>query len=140
MVEPRLLERDYGAWTGRLLGDLDSPEEGTSAPGWDHRPPSGESSAEVVRRARAWLDELAEGPGPETWIAVTHKGVIRTLIAAAVRWDLCAPEPFRLLPERLHRIRRRGDGLLQLVTLNEPLVDTLEIEPAPAPKPSSPPQ
>jgi hypothetical protein len=49
--------------------------------------------------------------------------VIRVLIAAAIGWDLRAPEPLRLLPERLHRIRRRGDGLLQLMTLNEPLTD-----------------
>ena len=70
---------------------------------------------------RAWLDELAPGDGPDTWAAVTHMGVIRMVIAAALRWDLGAPPPLRLLPERLHRVRRRGDGLLQLVGLNEPL-------------------
>jgi probable phosphoglycerate mutase len=121
LVEPRLAERDYGEWTGRALDELDTAGEGGTDPGWDHRPPGGESPAEVLRRSRAWLDELAAGDGPETWIAVTHRGLIRSLIAAAIGWDLRAPEPLRLLPERLHRIRRRGDGLLQLVTLNEPL-------------------
>jgi broad specificity phosphatase PhoE len=72
-------------------------------------------------RVRGWLDEVAAGPGPDVWIAVSHSGVIRILLAAALRWDLRDPAPVRLLPERLHRIRRRGDGLLQLVTLNEPL-------------------
>jgi hypothetical protein len=47
--------------------------------------------------------------------------VIRAVVAAALRWDLGTPPPVRLLPERLHRVRRRGDGLLQLVGLNEPL-------------------
>jgi broad specificity phosphatase PhoE len=70
---------------------------------------------------RAWLDELAPGAGPETWAAVTHMGVIRAVVAAALRWDLEEPAPVRFLPERLHRVRRRGDGLLQLVGLNEPL-------------------
>lgn len=121
LVEPRLAERDYGDWTGRALGDLDAAGEGDTDPGWDHRPPGGESPAEVLQRSRAWLDDLAGGDGPDTWIAVTHRGLIRTLIAAAIGWDLRAPEPLRFLPERLHRIRRRGDGLLQLVTLNEPL-------------------
>ena len=53
--------------------------------------------------------------------AVTHMGVIRAVVAAALHWDLDDPAPVRLLPERLHRVRRRGDGLLQLVGLNEPL-------------------
>jgi hypothetical protein len=48
-------------------------------------------------------------------------GVIHAVVAAALRWDLEEPPPVRLLPERLHRVRRRGDGLLQLVGLNEPL-------------------
>jgi hypothetical protein len=48
-------------------------------------------------------------------------GVIRAVVAATLRWDLREPAPVRLLPERLHRVRRRGDGLLQLIGLNEPL-------------------
>lgn len=119
VVEPRLAERDYGDWTGSRLGEMDA--EAGGAAGWDHRPPGGESPAEVLHRSRAWLDELAAGDGPETWVAVSHRGLIRTLIAAAIGWDLRDPEPLRLLPERVHRVRRRGDGLLQLVTLNEPL-------------------
>jgi probable phosphoglycerate mutase len=122
VVEPRLMERDYGEWTGRALADLPGGEGGLDL-GWDQRPAGGESLADVLRRARAWLDELAAGDGPQTWLAVTHLGVIRALVAATIGWDLRSPEPFRLLPERLHRLRRRGDGLLQLVTLNEPLTD-----------------
>lgn len=112
------MERHYGAWAGRPLDEIErlGPDEG-----WTARPPGGESLAEVLARARAWLDELAEDPGPSTWIAVTHQGVIRALTAAALAWDLRPPDPLRFLPERCHRVRRRGDGHLQLVTLNEPL-------------------
>jgi broad specificity phosphatase PhoE len=118
IVEPRLTELDYGGWRGLAFEEIDAlMQEG----GWDVRPPGGESPAEVLRRVRGWLDELAARDGPETWIAVTHGGVIRALIAATFGWDLRPPAPWRLLPERLHRIRRRGDGHLQLVTLNEPL-------------------
>ena len=118
VVEPRLAEQDWGEWTGRARGAVAAE---TIAVGWDGTPPGGESAAAVLVRVRAWLDELAPGDGPDTWAAVTHMGVIRTVIAAAIHWDFGAPAPLRLLPERLHRVRRRGDGLLQLVGLNEPL-------------------
>jgi broad specificity phosphatase PhoE len=117
VVEPRLAEQDWGAWTGRPR-DAVAPDLIT---GWETAPPGGESPAGVLARIRAWLDELAPGTGPDTWAAVTHMGVIRTVIAAALRWDLKTPAPMRLLPESVHRVRRRGDGLLQLVGLNEPL-------------------
>jgi broad specificity phosphatase PhoE len=117
-LEPRLMETDYGAWTGRSLEEIEALR---GDPGWESRPPGGESAAEVLGRARAWLDEAAARGGPETWIAVTHAGVIRVLLAATLQWDLCSPTPYRILPERLHRVRRRGDGHLQLLSLNEPL-------------------
>jgi len=118
VVEPRLAEQDWGEWTGRLRSAVAGE---TVRPGWEAAPPGGESPAAVLARVRGWLDGLAPGDGPDTWAAVTHRGVIRIVIAAALRWDLDAPAPVRLLPERLHRVRRRGDGLLQLVGLNEPL-------------------
>ena len=118
ILEPRLMETDYGAWTGRSLEEVEAL---AGDPGWEGRPPGGESPVEVLARARAWLDEVADRGGPETWVAVTHAGVIRVLLAATLRWDMCSPAPLRLLPERLHRLRRRGDGHLQLLTLNESL-------------------
>jgi len=117
-LEPRLAERDWGAWTGWR------PEEvAAEAPGqtWERRAPGGESWADVLARLRPWLAELGAADGPATWLAVTHGGVIDVLLAATVRWDLQDPPPFRALPGRLHRIRRRGDGALQLLGLNEPL-------------------
>jgi broad specificity phosphatase PhoE len=118
VVEPRLAEQDCGEWTGRLRSVVAAE---TARAGWDTAPPGGESPAVVLARVRGWLGDLAPGDGPDTWAAVTHMGVIRIVIAAALRWDLEAPAPLRLLPGRLHRVRRRGDGLLQLVGLNEPL-------------------
>jgi broad specificity phosphatase PhoE len=117
VIEPRLAEQDWGQWTGCLR----SAVAAESRAGWDAAPPGGESPTAVLARVRGWLDTLAPSEGPDTWVAVTHMGVIRIVIAAALRWDLDAPAPLRLLPDRLHRVRRRGDGLLQLVGLNEPL-------------------
>ncbi len=118
LVEPRLTEQDWGEWTGHARAAVARREAGT---GWEASAPGGESPARVLMRVRAWLDELAAGDGPATWAAVTHMGVIQAVVAAALRWDLEEPTPVRFLPERLHRVRRRGDGLLQLVGLNEAL-------------------
>jgi len=118
ILEPRLMEAHYGEWSGLRIKDVEGLRQGM---GWDWSPPGGESARDVLTRTRAWLDEAASGNGPETWIAVTHRGVIRVLLAAALGWDMRTPVPFRLLPERVHRLRRRGDGHLQLLTLNEPL-------------------
>jgi probable phosphoglycerate mutase len=118
-LDPRLMERQYGDWQGLALEDIEARR---GDDGWEGRPPGGESLGEVLARARAGLDALAAAAGPDTWVVVTHGDVIRALLAAAVGWDLRGPSPLRLLPERLHRIRRRGDGHLQLLTLNEPLV------------------
>jgi probable phosphoglycerate mutase len=118
VVEPRLAEMDYGAWQGLTFEEVDAL---TADGGWNVRAPAGEAVRDVLARARGWLDALAAAEGPDTWVAVTHGGVIRVLLAAAVGWDLEPPGPLRLLPERLHRIRRRGDGHLQLLSLNEPL-------------------
>jgi broad specificity phosphatase PhoE len=116
-LDPRLVERAYGAWEGL---SLDEVEARRGEDGWDGRPPGGESLRDVLARARDAIDALAAA-GPDSWVVVTHGDVIRALLAAAVAWDLTEPAPLRLLPERLHRIRRRGDGHLQLLTLNEPL-------------------
>jgi probable phosphoglycerate mutase len=117
VTDPRLVEQDWGDWTGQPRAAVTTHEAG-----WNATPPGGESPARVLARVRAWLDELAPADGPDTWALVTHMGVIRAVVAAAVRWDLHEPAPVQLLPERLHRVRRRGDGLLQLVGLNEPLL------------------
>jgi probable phosphoglycerate mutase len=116
--EPRLQERDWGEWTGC---SLDALEPRMLEQGWTYAPPGGESAAAVLARVRSWLADLAAADGPATWIAVTHRGVIQIVLAAAVGWNLRSPAPFRLLAERVHRIRHRGDGHLQLLSLNEPL-------------------
>jgi probable phosphoglycerate mutase len=119
VTDPRLAEQDWGEWTGRARGSVSDALPGA---GWETAPPGGESPATVLARVRAWLEQLAPGDGPDTWAAVTHMGVIRAVVAAALRWNLDDPAPVRLLPACFHRVRRRGDGLLQLLGLNEPLL------------------
>ena len=96
--EPRIAEMRWGAWEGRRLEDLRA-ELGEAlreneARGWDFRPQGGESPREVLARVRPWLAEVAARGTPT--LAVTHRGVIRAVLACAVGWDLLGKPPARL--------------------------------------------
>ena len=90
-VDERLSEVDYGAWTGRKIGDL------VKEPLWavvQQHPsaavfPDGEGLAEVQARAVAAVREhdrtLAEQhEGDVLWIACTHGDVIKSIVADAL--------------------------------------------------------
>ncbi len=91
VVDPRLSEVDYGAWTGRKIGDL------VKEPLWtvvQQHPsaavfPDGEGLAQVQARAVAAVRDhdrtLAEQhEGDVLWIACTHGDVIKSIIADAL--------------------------------------------------------
>jgi probable phosphoglycerate mutase len=106
--EPRLAEMSWGAWEGRRLADLRA-ELGRAmaeneARGWDFRPEGGESPREVLGRVRSWLGSLAEPT-----LAVTHRGVIRALFAAASGWDMRGKPPAKLDWSAVHLFRVVGD-------------------------------
>lgn len=90
-VDERLAEVDYGAWTGRKLGEL------VKEPLWavvQQQPsaavfPDGEGLADVQSRAVAAVRQhdrkLAEEHGADTlWVACTHGDVIKAVVADAL--------------------------------------------------------
>ena len=93
--EPRLAEMHWGAWEGRRLQDLRN-ELGAAmreneARGLDFRPEGGESPREVLARISSWLAELQDDT-----FAITHRGVIRVILATATGWDLRGKPPAKL--------------------------------------------
>ncbi|KUI33387.1 phosphoglycerate mutase [Mycobacterium sp. IS-1496] len=91
VVDDRLSEVDYGAWTGRKIGDL------VKEPLWavvQQQPsaavfPDGEGLAQVQARAVAAVREhdrrLAEEHGGDTlWVACSHGDVIKAVLADAL--------------------------------------------------------
>jgi len=91
IVDERLFEVDYGAWTGRKIGDL------VKEPLWkvvQAQPsaavfPEGEGLAQVQARAVAAVREhdrrLADEHGGDAlWLACTHGDVIKAVIADAL--------------------------------------------------------
>jgi broad specificity phosphatase PhoE len=99
--EARLIEMSWGAWEGRRLADLRSElgdaMQANEARGWDFRPEGGESPREVLARVRGWLMEIKEPT-----LAVTHRGVIRAVFAAASGWDMLGKPPVKLDWSALH--------------------------------------
>lgn len=123
-VVPALIESDWGAWEGQRLADLRARDPvgmaTIEARGLDRRPPGGESPRDVQARLRTWLRLVAEGALPLT-VAVTHKGVIRALLALASGWDMTDDPPVPPRDACLHRFRLDPDGRPSIERLNEPL-------------------
>ncbi len=99
--EPRLIEMDWGAYTGwrladlrALLGDRLAANE---ARGLDFRPPGGESPREVAGRLADLFRELA-GIGRDH-LLVTHKGVRHAALVLACGWEMRDAPPLALADE-----------------------------------------
>jgi len=122
-IEPRLTEMDFGAWEGQTLAALRTADptgmQAEEDRGWYMTPPGGESPWMVWLRVAPLLAELAAADRPI--VAVTHKGVIRAVLARAWGWDFLGRPPARLLSAALHRLRLRPDGTPEILALNQDL-------------------
>jgi broad specificity phosphatase PhoE len=96
--EPRIVEMDWGEWQGESLAALrerlGEEMRDNEARGLDFRPPGGESPRLVLARLKPWLKDVAQAGQPT--LAVTHRGVIRALLAEATGWDMRGKPPARL--------------------------------------------
>lgn len=123
VVEPALREMAYGEWEGRTLADLraSAPAEMHAAEtrGLDMAPPGGESPRQVMDRLRPWIAAVASRG--ENVVAVSHKGVIRVVLAMAMDWDMQSRQPVKLDWRRLHVFVTSADGMLRVDSLNMPL-------------------
>ncbi|KAB0677757.1 histidine phosphatase family protein [Aureimonas leprariae] len=117
-LDPAFIEMDWGASEGRTLAELRAeggePFAANEVRGLDFRSENGESPREVGARALEGLRLLGGNSA-----IVTHKGVIRALLASATGWDMRGKAPVRLLPGTAHHFRL-NEGL-SLVQANIPL-------------------
>ncbi len=125
IVEPALREMAYGAWEGQTLADLraHAPQGMRDAEtrGLDMAPPGGESPRQVMDRLRPWIAAQRENV-----VAVSHKGVIRVVLAMATGWDMKSRQPVKLDWNRLHVFAASADGTLVVDSLNMPLASEVE--------------
>lgn len=111
-IEPAAVELDFGVWEGRRLAEIRAEDPAgiaaNEARGLDFRPPGGESPRDVQHRLAPLLARLATA-GRDTGI-VTHKGVIRALLALATGWPMVDKPPVKLYWDRVHLFALDPDG------------------------------
>jgi probable phosphomutase (TIGR03848 family) len=93
--ERRLLECDYGSWTGRELNELAKEPLWTTVQAHPSAVtfPDGESMAQMMSRSvsavRDWDARVEAEHGPDAvWLAVTHGDVIKAVLADALGMHL----------------------------------------------------
>ena len=97
----RLWEQDFGAWEGLPFADLPDLGPLSGANLAAHRPPGGESFADLCARVAPVLDTLAARGGQIAVVAPA--GVVRAAIARATG-DLAGALAFQVAPLSLTRI------------------------------------
>lgn len=121
--DPRLIEMDFGAYEGATLAQL--RQEGgmdfaqNENLGLDFRPPGGETPREVQSRALSWLRDTVEENSNA--FAITHKGVIRALLAKAAGWSMVGKPPVKLDWKNIHVFRVDDHLSVTLHKVNVPL-------------------
>ncbi|MGE4219678.1 MAG: histidine phosphatase family protein [Alphaproteobacteria bacterium] len=121
-VTPDLIEMDWGTWEGRRLKDLRRDGGAAMAAmevqGLDLLPPGGESPRMVQERVRPWLRDIVRAGRPVA--AVTHKGVIRAILALATGWDMLGSPPARVGMGTLQCFRIAPQGGIAVERLDVP--------------------
>ena len=124
--EPALIEMYWGTWEGQSLADIrragGAKIAAVEARGLDFCPPGGESPRQVQARLAPLLATLAARARPV--VAVTHKGVIRAILAHAAGWDMVGRAPAKLRDACAHRFALEPDGTPRIEHLNIPLQRT----------------
>lgn len=124
-VEPLLAEMDWGDWEGESLSDLRNrlgdEMAANEGHGLDFQPPGGESPRMVQERVSPWLTALA-GCSEDTG-AITHKGVIRAIVALAAQWNMIGKPPARVSSGTAQIIGISHGGVLRLEAADVMLAD-----------------
>jgi alpha-ribazole phosphatase len=113
-TDPRLWEQDFGAWEDRPYADLPDLGALSLADLAAHRPPEGESFADLAARV---LPALTEATAAGPCILVAHAGVIRAALGMALG---SVPQglAFQIAPLSLTRLIYAG-GTWSIASVNE---------------------
>jgi broad specificity phosphatase PhoE len=109
VIDPLLMDQDYGTWAGQSLEHLQATQpEGLAA--WlsdpDSAPHGGESLSHLSRRTAAFLDSrIAEGGHT---IAITHASIVRAAIVHVLGASLSAFWKIDIEPLSITEFRSDG--------------------------------
>ncbi|MCB2127785.1 MAG: histidine phosphatase family protein [Rhodobacteraceae bacterium] len=113
-LENSLWEQDFGEWEGLAYADL--PDLGPQSLDYlaSHRPPKGESFADMAHRVAPVLQTLAR-QGDTTVVA--HAGTVRAAIALA-NGSLASALSYEIAHLSMTRLRAAPDGRWSIVFVN----------------------
>jgi broad specificity phosphatase PhoE len=124
LVEPGLVEQDFGDWQGRKIEEFNDRPVDQRHPFWPvaaaEQPPGGESFVEMIERVGRTIERLANIHQGRNIVAVSHGGAIRAAIAYAM--GLSAHQALTMSVENLSltRLEYHGENW-RFVSLNEQL-------------------
>jgi probable phosphoglycerate mutase len=118
-VEPRVIEVNFGEWTGRRFADL------VSDPRWQlynavrgvTRPPGGESLLDVQQRSVTALLELHERHPQEVVAVVSHADTLRAILQYFLSVPIDFVQRIDLSPARIS-VLQLGDGAPRVLQIN----------------------
>ncbi len=128
--DARLIEMSWGEWEGRRLEGLreqfGQDMRANEALGLDFTPTGGESPRGVFERVKGFLAEVAASEEPT--LAITHRGVIRSIFARASGWDMLGRPPARLDWGAMHVFKLEAGGTPVVYRINVKLPGSVQGE------------
>ncbi len=118
-VDPRLIEVDFGGWTGRRFADL------ADDPHWQRyntvrsatRPPDGESLLAIQQRAVAAVMDMCERHVNENVVIVSHGDVLRAILLYFLGMPIDFVLRLELSPGRIS-VLQIGPGAPRVLQVN----------------------
>jgi broad specificity phosphatase PhoE len=83
-------ERNFGKFEGMHRDEFRKIREESGLPAYLYRPPGGENYADVQKRVKKVLSTIMKKHGSHTLVAVSHGGVIRTLVTVLAKKPLAS--------------------------------------------------
>ena len=122
-VDSALREMSFGVWEGHTIAELrlkvGDAFIAAEHKGLDFQPPGGESPRATMMRLGRWAAGVAQSGQPVA--AVSHKAVLRAVLALATGWDMTGRPPHKLDWHSVHFFMARPDGSIAVDRLNVPL-------------------
>ncbi len=114
LIEPDLVEQDFGRWQGRAWNALASAQDPDLANFWQNpataTPPGGESFSSLIERVRPVIERMSSALPGRDILAVAHAGTIRAALAIALDVPPEAALAFVIDPLSLTRIESVDTG------------------------------
>ncbi|HEY8618324.1 histidine phosphatase family protein [Phenylobacterium sp.] len=120
VVDERLIEIDFGSWTGAAFADLDADPEWRR---WNEarstaRAPGGEAMDEVQARLGDFVAEVARRHPGERVCAVSHADAIKALLASVLGFSLDRHWALEISPGSVS-VLCAGDWGMKVLSVNE---------------------